>query len=203
MQAQVTQQVGQAAMSNKDWWALAITAFFTILAAVGASLLTLWWQARKEKRDAKVRVFTTLMMHRKANPPTFDWVNALNLIDIVFADDEDVLDQWHALYAILCNKPQVGSEIHQHTYINMLSEMAKVLGYKKLQQTDIDKFYSPEVYATQAAATQELNILVRAFFENINSYFLAQQNAAQSPQPDQMTVRPPIVPASGPPPPRS
>src|ERR1017187_9002244 len=148
--------------------------------------MTLWWQQRKEKRSFQINVFSTLMMHRKANPPTADWVNCVNLIDVVFAENKDVLAKWHELYGILCIPAQIGTEIHQRTYIEMLSEMAKALGFNKLQQTDIDKFYSPQAYAVQAAAQQELQNLARGFFENVNRLIASQQqppSVSQSNQP--------------------
>jgi hypothetical protein len=114
------QQVAQLAMTEKDWWTLAITAMFTLLVALGGAGLTLWWPNRKQKRDAKLRVFSTLVMHRRSNPPHFEWVNALNLIDIVFSNDGEVLNKWHTLYAILQNQ-QAGTEQYQHTYLEMLS----------------------------------------------------------------------------------
>jgi hypothetical protein len=58
------------------------------LLAVG---ITLWWQGRKEKRDAKERLFLTLMAQRRAFPPAIEWVNALNVIDVVFADHSQVV----------------------------------------------------------------------------------------------------------------
>ncbi len=58
------------------------------IAAVG---VTLWWQQRKEHRDAKLRLFLTLMAKRRTYPPTIEWVDALNVIDVVFADTPQVV----------------------------------------------------------------------------------------------------------------
>lgn len=161
-------------MTERDWWMLAITAIFTLIAALGGASLTLWWQRRKEKRDAKLRVFSTLMMHRRSIPPHIEWVNALNLIDIAFAGDEQVLNKWHTMYGLLHNQ-QAGTEQYQHTYLEMLSSMAQVLGYKKLQQTDIDKFYTPQAFATQANSNAEFQALVAGFFTNVNSLIEQQK----------------------------
>jgi hypothetical protein len=48
-----------------------------IIGPIVAVAITLWYQGRKEKRDAQHRLFTVLMAHRKSNPPTFDLVNGL------------------------------------------------------------------------------------------------------------------------------
>ena len=65
---------------------------------VVAVWITLWSQRRLAKQSAKRQLFLTLMANRKRWPPTIDWVNALNLIDVVFADDDDVVSAWHSLY---------------------------------------------------------------------------------------------------------
>jgi hypothetical protein len=133
-------------------------AFLTLLAIlfgpIIAVCITLWWQKRKERRDAKRHLFITLMVHRKFLTPTYDWVNALNLIDVVFADNPNVVDLWHGLYT-LYQTPNTSAETLNHKYIELLSAMAKVLGFRRLQQTDIDKFYSPQVHADQLKAQSE------------------------------------------------
>jgi hypothetical protein len=113
-------------------------------------IITLWWQSRKEKREGKRKLFITLMAHRKAFPPTIEWVNSLNLIDVVFASHSKVVDLWHQYYSQLHQKDMTeNAQAREHTYLQLLSEMAKVLGYKRLQQTDIDKYYSPQAHGNQ------------------------------------------------------
>jgi hypothetical protein len=115
-----------------------------ILGPIIAVAITLWWQNRKEKRDAKLRLFISLMAQRKTTPPTYEWVQALNLIDVVFAKDRRVVELWHELFQLFENRER--TQTQDHKYIELLSEMASVLGFRKLQQTDIDKFYYPQSY---------------------------------------------------------
>jgi hypothetical protein len=119
-----------------------------VLGPIIAVVITLWYQNRKEKRDAKLRLFLTLMAHRKSNPPNYDLVNGLNLIDVVFASHPTVLQLWHQYYDLLGTKPP-NYEAWEHKYTDMLSEIAQVLGYKKLKQTDIEKFYTPVAHGNQ------------------------------------------------------
>ena len=122
----------------------------TLLSPVIAVLVTLWWQNRKEKRDSKEKLFLTLMAHRKTYPPSQQWVDGLNVIDVVFADVPQVVELWHRYYEGLANPPaNENYQSREHTYLLMLSAMARALGYKKLEQTDIDKFYSPQVHGNQ------------------------------------------------------
>lgn len=122
----------------------------TLLSPVFAVIITLWWQNRKEKRDAKERLFLTLMAHRKAYPPSQEWVDSLNVIDVVFANVPQVVELWHRYYDGLANPPANGNyQARDHIYLLMLSAMDRSLGYRKLEQTDIDKYYSPQAHGNQ------------------------------------------------------
>lgn len=47
-------------------------------------------------------------------------------------------------------------EAQNHKYLELLSAIAGHLGYKKLQQTDIDKFYSPQAHVDQLVVNYEM-----------------------------------------------
>jgi uncharacterized protein DUF6680 len=91
-------------MQSKDWWYLIATVASPFLAAGLTALLTLYWQDRKEKRDAKLRVFSSLMAVR-GNITNFqaaqEWVRSLQMIDIAFASSPLVLARWRELYQML------------------------------------------------------------------------------------------------------
>lgn len=145
--------------------ALLITS--TLLSPVIAVLVTLWWQNRKEKRDQKAQLFLKLMAHRKTWPPSVQWTDSLNTIDVVFFDDPKVLDLWHRHYEGLCNLSTMPNpQVVQHLYLEMLFEMAKTLGYKSLQQTDIDKFYSPQIHGNQAELSHKCQTEFLRVLEN-------------------------------------
>jgi len=90
------------------------------------------------------------MGHRKSIPISLEWAQSLNVIDVIYADHPKVVGKWHELYDIVCTNP-LNEAKFQHAVLEMMSEMAKVLGYRSLQQTDIDKFYVPETHAQQAS----------------------------------------------------
>jgi hypothetical protein len=99
----------------------------------------------EEKKDLiKRNLFFTLFAHR-GNPIHQQFVAALNQIDIAFHDNQKVLDLWHRYYEALRIKGQVDEqkvwELHR---VELLSEMAKSLGYFQLNQTEIMKHYQPE-----------------------------------------------------------
>ena len=71
-----------------------------IIAPVVAVLIGQWFQNRGEKRKDKLEIFKTLMIARNGwNPES---VKALNIIDIVYADDKAVREQWKEYYDRLC-----------------------------------------------------------------------------------------------------
>jgi len=74
---------------------------------------------------------------------------------VVFSDTPVVIANWHTLYAVLETKPW-NNQRYTHAYLELMSEIAKCLGYKNLAQTDIDKFYAPEAHGTIATRQQEI-----------------------------------------------
>ena len=136
-----------------------------ILGPVCAVLITLWYQARKEKRDGKLRLFFTLMAHRKSMPPTQAFVEGLNLIDVIFAKSPRVLQLWHEYYDLLCSDPPTIA-LWEHKYIDMLTEMARDLRYAKLKQTDIEKFYKPVAHGTQQQMNEKIQVELLRVLEN-------------------------------------
>jgi hypothetical protein len=125
---------------------------------VGPSIavaITLWWQNRKEKRDAKIRLFTTLMAFRRSYPVSYEWSNALNLIDVVFSDSRQVVERWRRYYDNLHDPSPHALAERTHIYLELMSEMAHELDFPNLQQTDIDRFYTPEAHGTQADLNAE------------------------------------------------
>jgi hypothetical protein len=81
-------------------------------------------------------------------------VNALNLIDVVYQDSPIIVRSWHDLFQIIVTKPW-NEQRYAHAYLDLLSAMAKDVGYKGLTQTDIDKFYSPEALGNAVSMQAE------------------------------------------------
>lgn len=144
-------------MQTKDWCYLIATILSPFLAAGLTALLTLFWQNRKEKRDAKMRVFTTLMASRR-NIDNFqvaqEWARAVNVIDAVFADCPDVLKLWHELYEMLQQPAAPPGQAHK--MIDLYSAMAKHLGFGSISQTVIDQGHYPKAIADPIAKAGEV-----------------------------------------------
>jgi hypothetical protein len=121
----------------------------TVITPIAAIAISIWYQERKQKREAKQNLFFQAMTHRKKFPPTVEWANALNLIDVIFQGCPKVISAWHSLYEYVHIRP-MDMKLFEQKNLDLLSEMAKDLGYDDLKTTDIDKFYSPEAHGTQA-----------------------------------------------------
>jgi hypothetical protein len=124
-----------------------ITALAIFLGPLAGVLFTLWFQSRKEKTDAKHQLFLALMAERKSPYVTTQVAQALNKVDVVFADSQNVKARWHEYYALLHQTP---GEPRTHKWIELLTTMAKELGYKQLAQLDLDKFYVPQGHVDDA-----------------------------------------------------
>jgi hypothetical protein len=145
-------------MADKDWWYLIATIASPFLAAGLTAYITLLWQNRKEKRDLKMRVFSSLMAVRR-NMGNFqfaqEWVRSLNMIDIAFADEPEVLKIWRELYPMLQQTVEPPGQGHKN--IEMMWAMAKCLGIKNLSQTDIDKGHCPGAISNPINKANELS----------------------------------------------
>jgi predicted membrane protein len=139
-----------------------------IVGPIIAIIITLVYQSQKEKREAKTRLFLTLMAHRKSNPPTIERVNSLNLIDVVFADHPKILQLWHEYYDLLNTHPP-NHVLWEHKHIDMLSEISQELGYKKIKQTEIEKFYTPQAHTSQSEMVAKIQAELLRVLENTAS----------------------------------
>lgn len=116
----------------------ATIAVLTIIAIIAGPLVALWIQRRtegnRERRQNKFLVFKTLMTYR-ATPLNYQYVQALNIIDVVFdaesQEEKAVRTAWSVLLDHLnVNKtqPDFTEKITTLT-ATLLAAMGKCLGY--------------------------------------------------------------------------
>jgi hypothetical protein len=103
-------------------------------------------QIKHQKRNDKMQIFKILMTHR-----IFGWTNesvqALNLIDIVFADDEAVRKQWKVYLDKLYVENPTDTELSKIKieHEKLLETMANALRYKDIITWEsIQKPYIPK-----------------------------------------------------------
>ena len=114
-------------MQAKDWIEIAAL----IIIPIAAVLIGQWLQNRAEIRKDKMQIFKVLMTAR-VYAWTVESVNALNVLEVVFAKDRKVIAAWRDLSDKLNTNDD--SEPHLNKIKNarykLLEEMANALGYK-------------------------------------------------------------------------
>lgn len=101
---------------------------------------------RTERRKDKMEIFKTLMMAR-IHSWTYESVKALNIIDIVFADDKNVRQAWKDLYSRYCisNPSAIEMKEREQLMYKLIENIGISLGYKdKITWETIQKPYMPE-----------------------------------------------------------
>jgi hypothetical protein len=125
-------------MQPEHYWGLTQGEWITVAAilvgpvlAVGAQL---WIQARKAKRDLKLLVFNTLMSFR-SQPLNPNFVQAFNLVDVVFYKNADVRKKRKDFMDVVTANP--GGNLTNQQLENlkdlvaeMLSKIGSELGYE-------------------------------------------------------------------------
>lgn len=164
--------IEQLNLAQLQLWITALAIFLGPLAGV---IYTLWFQSRRDKNYQKQHLFLVLMTYRKSNPPTFEQVNSLNLIDVVFSENRQVVEIWHQYFDLICQNP-VNWTIASAKYNDLLIEIAKILGYTHLSQTDISKFYSPQAHGDQAQLTQATQTELLRVLKNTKSFIVAPKD---------------------------
>jgi hypothetical protein len=129
-------------------------------------VLGIKYQDRQAKKNAQLKLFLTLMSDRKSNPITKEWVDSLNVIDVVFQNNQKVRQAWRE-YLDSLNEKSPHFESSNSFQLDLLSAMAKSLGYKNLKQTEIDRFYSPKYFGSQMSRQEiffqeNLRVLMRS-----------------------------------------
>ena len=116
-----------------------------IVAPVAAVLIGQWLQNRATKRKDKLEIFKTLMIERNGWSP--ESVRALNIIDIVFADDSTVRARWKEYYDRLCVENPSETELKKikTAQDKLLEAIAISLGYTdKVTWETIQNPYVPK-----------------------------------------------------------
>ncbi|MBN1783438.1 MAG: hypothetical protein JW812_00535 [Alphaproteobacteria bacterium] len=146
-----------------------------IVGPILAVIITRWLDNRRSKKDMRLQIFRALMRDRR-NKLSFDFVAALNLIEVEFYDDKSVISAWKRLYESLIKRWHNDEEKYQITYewdiltTKLLSEVGKCLGFKNIEQTDImSGGYAPQGWAERENKQYHINELLINLLENNNS----------------------------------
>lgn len=157
-------------MNLNEW----LTILAILLAPVIAILVGIYLENRKEKKQAKLWIFRTLMATR-ATPMSNEHIRALNMIDVTFYGiknkSREVVEAWKAyLDNLATNLDDISQdglrhwgEKNQELLIEMLQKMAISLGYHFDKTSIKNTSYFPKGYGEQETE----QILIRKGFVNM------------------------------------
>lgn len=142
-----------------------------IIAPIVAVLITQWLQNKTEKRKDKMQIFKTLMTSRIYGW-TVESVHALNVIDIIFAEDKVVRNAWKDLsdkYNVANPDQHHLKKIEQAQY-KLIEAIANSLGYKdKITWETIQSPYIPTGMVMQIEAQKKSQQAYTELLTGINS----------------------------------
>ena len=146
-----------------------------IISPIVAVVVGQYLQNQSKKRNEKMEIFKLLMFSRGLGW-SIERVRALNIIEIVFSEDKEVLAQWKVYYDKLnVDDPSETDLLKMKTEENKLLEvMAKSLGYKdKITWETIQKPYIPQGLIN-SIEQQERFQTAQLDFANFASSFIQQ-----------------------------
>lgn len=152
-----------------------------LISGLLATLVTIWWQKRSAIHKSKMKIFETLMAYRYriiAEPS----VHALNSIDVVFYEDDNV----RRAYTDFLNEAAKRPEMNPNTgdkHLKLLEEMAKALNLKNIHWDDIKQAYCPNGLLEKI---QEEEMLRKMQLQTTANAIEAQKNQQNTPTQDQI-----------------
>ena len=131
----------------------------SLISGLFATIITLIVQKKMQKKLAKHKIFENLMSYRYGLHLQ-ESVNELNKIDVIFYDNDNVIKAWKDFKneALRAGKDIDKPNLLQDKQLKILEEMAKVLGYKKINWVEIKDFYYPKGLANKIQTEAIVNI---------------------------------------------
>lgn len=133
----------------------------TFLGPIFAVLMTRFIDQRRDVRNRQLYIFRTLMATRRAQLTT-EHVAALNLIEIDFRGEDEVLTAWKEYFANLGTDPNNEAAI-KRAYVErpaaltkLLHAIAKVVGYDIEQLEIMAGGYTPQAVYDNFQRQQEI-----------------------------------------------
>lgn len=114
-----------------------------LISGLVATVVTIWWQEKSQKKKEKVKIFEILMAKRY-DIPSEESVEALNKIDVAFYNSKNVRKAWND-FCYAADAPDIAqkSQLISDKHLKLLEEIAKDIGYKKIQWDNIKNYYFP------------------------------------------------------------
>jgi hypothetical protein len=113
-----------------------------LVATFSGAYLAFRYQRSIELKRDKRAVVQNLMMYRNVAVEEILFINSLNVVDIVFHDNERVRQLYHQ-FLEMTKAENFSTGKHVVVFYDMLYEMAQRSGYTQITKDDLKTFYSP------------------------------------------------------------
>jgi len=117
------------------------------------------------------------MGERKGLLISSSMAQALNSIDVVFADRPKIKTLWHEYYSLLSQSP---GQQRDHRWLELLTAMAEDLHYSHISQTDLDKFYIPQGHADDIEFQRKVSQQWSRVLENTERFLVVPKDDSKT-----------------------
>jgi hypothetical protein len=130
-----------------------------LVGAVIGAIMAFKYQRKMEVQRDKRGLMQMLMAYRSVGAVEIDWIKALNMIDIVFHDSQEIKALLRR-YMYYTDSTRYQTNEHQQILVDLLYAMGQSCGYKQLTEVDIRDAYNPislnHIYATTLSKFSEM-----------------------------------------------
>ena len=124
----------------KEFLIVITTALFSGLVA---TITTIFWNHNEQAKGEKRKILS-ILMSKRYDIISMESVNALNMIDVIFYKSDNVRNAWQEfMRAAELPEAQTKPQIINDKYLRLLEEIAKDIGYNKINWEDIKHYYIP------------------------------------------------------------
>ena len=118
-------------------------ALLVLCSGLIATLVTIWWQVKYQKKLDKKRIFT-ILMSKRYEISAEESVEALNMIDVVFYRSVKVRNAWSKFCdATKAPESEMRNQEICDKHLKLLEVIAEDIGYNKIDWEDIKQYYYP------------------------------------------------------------
>jgi hypothetical protein len=141
-----------------------LTIFAILIGPILAIQTQVYLEKRRESRNRKISLFSTLIATR-ASKLTPDHVRALNMIDIVFVDDKEIIRLWREYHDSLVQPTSENVDARRHDrFINLLHAMSKNLKFN-FDRVMLERvYYLPQGHVDAEVAQIEIRDGMKKMF---------------------------------------
>lgn len=135
-----------------------------------ATLISIYISNRYKKRNEKIKILEKLMITR-LNRSSIDYVQALNVIDVVFYNSKNVRKEYKKLLEEYYSDKPNNEEINIRN-LKLIEAISKDIGYTKINWEEIAKPYAPNWYYIELRNQEKFKngqLAIADIIESINN----------------------------------